>query len=213
MMCMRYGFYLPEYIQHTCFTYSHIDYCYTHNTAENNYIYIYIYISPPAVLWFAFHFCSFLFQYFFCVISLIIDSFNCMPFFPTHIHNRIHETACLFLFTGFFFFYFSLLFFHSFIHSSVLSFLLFNDQTWLNLQLHSRCSTCVHVSVCERTKLTRHVCIYNCVTHTTAHIFHVCMCLPTSLVFPLIEIRSNFKKNCTIFSSSSTYWKFHFQIY
>lgn len=46
-----------------------------------------------AVLWFVFHFfCVFLFQFFFIVIPLIIDNFNCMPFFP-HTYTRTHSNS------------------------------------------------------------------------------------------------------------------------
>lgn len=158
---------------------------------------------------------------FFCVISLIIDSFNCMPFFPTHISNRINETACLFLFTSFFSSFLStpLSIIHSFFLSFFLSVFLFayrtERQTWLNLQLHrDRFNLRVSPCVCVRMKLTRHVCTHNCVkhTHTLKHI-RICLfeCVSVGLSFDWNS--KQFDKLYNFFPISPTHWKFHFQIY
>lgn len=147
MMCMRYGFFTyPQNIFNILVSHT-IPYPYycvftvygLEHTIRRRTI-TYIYHRRPC-FGSCFISCFFLFQLF-CVISLIIiDSFNCMPFFPTHISNRINETACLFLFTRCFSFLSTLLsLIHSFFLSFFLSVFLFayrtERQTWLNLQLH-----------------------------------------------------------------------------
>lgn len=181
MMWIRYGFssYLNIF-QHTCFTYiAAIHYnglWITHNTLENNYIYIAAATGRALVrVLFLFFFC---FNFFSVSFLLSLTVLIVCRFFPhTHTHSQSHQPNRVSVSIHVFF---SISLYCSFTHSLILSFLRFVQRT--DLIKFTITFEMFNLHMCMWTHEINPACLqtHNCVIHThikkTIHnIFRVCV--------------------------------------